>query len=45
MAGLKNFTSKQQVNPVEKGQPLYTLYSPQLVNAQEELLIAFKAQQ
>ncbi|OJF68977.1 efflux transporter periplasmic adaptor subunit [Alteromonas sp. V450] len=27
-------------NPVEKGQPLYTLYSPQLVNAQEELLIA-----
>ena len=26
-------------NPVEKGQPLYTLYSPQLVNAQEELLI------
>lgn len=29
-------------NPVEKGQPLYTLYSPQLVNAQEELLIAIK---
>ena len=29
-------------NPVEKGQPLYTLYSPQLVNAQEELLIALK---
>lgn len=27
-------------NPVKKGQPLYTLYSPQLVNAQEELLIA-----
>lgn len=27
-------------NPVDKGQPLYTLYSPQLVNAQEELLIA-----
>ena len=27
-------------NPVEKGQPLYRLYSPQLVNAQEELLIA-----
>jgi Cu(I)/Ag(I) efflux system membrane fusion protein len=29
-------------NSVEKGQPLYTLYSPQLVNAQEELLIALK---
>lgn len=29
-------------NPVEKGQPLYTLYAPQLVNAQEEFLIALK---
>lgn len=29
-------------NPVDKGQPLYTLYSPQLVNAQEEYLIALK---
>lgn len=29
-------------DPVEKGQPLYTLYSPQLVNAQEEFLIALK---
>ncbi len=29
-------------NPVDKGQPLYALYSPQLVNAQEELLIALK---
>ncbi len=29
-------------NPVEKGEPLYTLYSPQLVNAQEEFLIALK---
>ncbi len=27
-------------NPVQQGQPLYTLYSPQLVNAQEEFLIA-----
>ncbi|MCO7188140.1 MULTISPECIES: efflux RND transporter periplasmic adaptor subunit [unclassified Pseudoalteromonas] len=26
--------------PVEQGQPLYSLYSPQLVNAQEEFLIA-----
>ncbi|WP_105265128.1 efflux RND transporter periplasmic adaptor subunit [Pseudoalteromonas sp. T1lg76] len=29
-------------NPVDKGQALYTLYSPQLVNAQEEFLIALK---
>ncbi len=29
-------------NPVQKGEPLYTLYSPQLVNAQEEFLIALK---
>lgn len=29
-------------NPVEKGQALYTLYSPELVNAQEELMIALK---
>ena len=28
--------------PVTKGEPLYTLYSPQLVNAQEELIIALK---
>lgn len=27
-------------DPVEKGQPLYDLYSPQLVNAQEELVLA-----
>lgn len=29
-------------DPVTKGQALYTLYSPQLVNAQEEFLIALK---
>lgn len=29
-------------NPVSKDQPLYELYSPQLVNAQEELLLALK---
>jgi len=29
-------------NPVKKGEALYTLYSPQLVNAQEEFLIALK---
>lgn len=33
---------KAEGDPVEKGQPLYSLYSPQLVNAQEELLIALK---
>lgn len=33
---------KAQGEPVEKGAPLYTLYSPQLVNAQEEFLIALK---
>lgn len=27
-------------NPVKQGDPLYSLYSPQLVNAQEELLLA-----
>ncbi|MGJ8693005.1 MAG: efflux RND transporter periplasmic adaptor subunit [Thalassotalea sp.] len=27
-------------NQVQKGEPLYTLYSPQLVNAQEEFLIS-----
>ncbi|NCF16970.1 MAG: efflux RND transporter periplasmic adaptor subunit [Haliea sp.] len=29
-------------DPVTEGQPLYALYSPQLVNAQEELLLALK---
>ncbi|WMS86729.1 efflux RND transporter periplasmic adaptor subunit [Pleionea litopenaei] len=29
-------------DPVTKGQPLYSLYSPELVNAQEELLIALQ---
>ncbi|TMN33692.1 efflux RND transporter periplasmic adaptor subunit [Pseudoalteromonas sp. S2755] len=29
-------------DPVKQGEPLYTLYSPQLVNAQEEYLIARK---
>lgn len=31
-------------DPVKQGEPLYTLYSPQLVNAQEEYLIARKRQ-
>ena len=31
-----------QGDPVQQGQPLYELYSPELVNAQEELLLAIK---
>ena len=31
---------KAEGEPIEKGKPLYTLYSPTLVNAQEELLLA-----
>lgn len=31
-------------DPVERGQPLYALYSPQLVNAQEEYLLALSRQ-
>ncbi len=31
---------KAEGDPVKKGEPLYSLYSPELVNAQEELLIA-----
>ncbi|MFN2353370.1 MAG: efflux RND transporter periplasmic adaptor subunit [Desulfopila sp.] len=31
---------KASGNPVTKGQPLYDIYSPELVNAQEELLLA-----
>ena len=33
---------KTEGDPVEVGQPLYELYSPELVNAQEELLLASK---
>lgn len=31
---------KAEGDPVEKGQPLYEIYSPTLVNAQEELVLA-----
>lgn len=31
---------KSAGDPVKKGEPLYALYSPELVNAQEELLLA-----
>jgi len=33
---------KASGDPVEAGQPLYELYSPQLVNAQEEFLLALR---
>lgn len=33
---------KADGDPVNRGQPLYSLYSPTLVNAQEELLLALK---
>ncbi|MEE4146621.1 MAG: efflux RND transporter periplasmic adaptor subunit [Halieaceae bacterium] len=33
---------KASGDPVQAGQPLYELYSPQLVNAQEEYLLALK---
>ena len=32
-------------DPVSKNQPLYRLYSPELVNAQEEFLLALKSKQ
>ncbi len=33
---------KAEGDPIKKGQPVYTLYSPTLVNAQEEYLLAIK---
>ncbi|MBB3167421.1 efflux RND transporter periplasmic adaptor subunit [Simiduia aestuariiviva] len=33
---------KAEGDPVQKGQPLYDLYSPELVNAQEDLLLALQ---
>lgn len=33
---------KSEGDPVQKGQPLYDIYSPALVNAQEELLLALE---
>lgn len=35
---------KASGDPVKKGQPLYALYSPQLVNAQEELRLALNTE-
>lgn len=37
---LETLHVKAAGDPVSKDQPLYTLYSPQLVNAQEELVLA-----
>ncbi len=37
---VENLYVKAEGDPVKKGQALYALYSPQLVTAQEELLIA-----
>ncbi len=35
---------KASGDPVKKGEPLYNLYSPELVNAQDELLMALERQ-
>lgn len=37
---IENLYIKASGNPVSKGQPLYDIYSPELVNAQEELVMA-----
>lgn len=37
---IENLYVKAAGDPVQKGEPLYALYSPQLVNAQEELILA-----
>ena len=37
---IENLYVKAAGDPVEKGQPLYDIYSPALVNAQEELALA-----
>lgn len=39
---LENLHVKAAGDPVARGEPLYTLYSPTLVNAQEELLLALQ---
>lgn len=39
---IENLHVKAAGDRVEKGEPLYALYSPTLVNAQEELLLALK---
>ena len=39
---IENLYVKASGDPVKQGAPLYALYSPTLVNAQEELLLALK---
>ncbi|MEX1034060.1 MAG: efflux RND transporter periplasmic adaptor subunit [Cellvibrionaceae bacterium] len=39
---VESLTVKADGDPVTAGEPLYTLYSPTLVNAQEELLLALR---
>lgn len=39
---IENLFIKADGDPVKKGQPLYTLYSPQLVNVQEEFILVLK---
>lgn len=39
---VERLTVKTDGDPVSAGEPLYTLYSPTLVNAQEELLLALR---
>lgn len=39
---LEKLYVKAAGDPVKQGEPLYKLYSPQLVNAQEELVVALK---
>tara|TARA_R110001592_G_scaffold363329_1_gene684187 strand:+ start:21382 stop:22749 length:1368 start_codon:yes stop_codon:yes gene_type:complete len=37
---IEKLYAKAEGDPVKKGQPLYEIYSPELVNAQEELVLA-----
>jgi len=39
---VENLYIKAAGDPVKEGQPLYDIYSPELVNAQEELLLAME---
>ncbi len=39
---IENLYVKASGDPVKKGEPLYSIYSPELVNAQEELVMALE---
>src|SRR5690554_5925987 len=44
MAGwLNKVTVKSNGDPIQKGEPLYDIYAPDLINAQEELILAVKS--